>query len=112
MLNILNGRICIVKDDPIDYIGHGTAVANIIYTINNNIDIICFRICDKTMEVDEEGLLFVLEYIYENINVDIINISLGAIHQFMYADLKEVCSKLYRKGIVIVSSFDNNGAIS
>lgn len=112
ILNKSGEGYSIINGKPVDYIGHGTAVANIIYTNNPSIDIVCFRICDHTMSIDEEGLLFVLEYIYENINVDIINISLGCIYQFMYDELKEVCCKLYRKGIVIVSSFDNSGAIS
>lgn len=102
----------VIVGDPIDYIGHGTAVATIIYNTNPNIDIICFRICDDIMSVDESGLISVLEYIYDNIEVDIINISLGAIYQFMHSDLREVCRKLHQKGIVIVSSFDNNGAVS
>jgi hypothetical protein len=63
------------------------------------------------MSIDEGGLLFILEYIHNHINVDIINISLGAIHQFMYQELKEICSKLFRKGVFVVSSFDNNGII-
>lgn len=42
------------------------------------------------MSIDEGGLLFILEYIHNHINVDIINISLGAIHQFMYQELKEI----------------------
>lgn len=112
ILNKSGENFSITESITVDYIGHGTAVAHIIYSTNEDVDIISFRTCDYEMSIDEGGLLFLLEYIHNHVNVDIINISLGAIHQFMYQELKEICSKLYRKGVIVVSSFDNNGAFS
>lgn len=112
ILTEVSGCFTIIEGEPVDYIGHGTAVAHIIYTINSNIDIVCFRICDNMLNVNEEGLLYILDYIYKNITVDIINISAGVTYLYNYKELKEICKKLYQKGVIIVSAFDNDGAIS
>lgn len=107
-----NEELTIMQGSPVDYIGHGTAIGHIICTTNKDVEIVCFRICDSTMDVDEEGLLYVLEYINDNITVDMINISAGVTYLFKYKELNEVCNKLYQKGVTIVSAFDNDGAIS
>ncbi|MED4955055.1 S8 family serine peptidase [Paenibacillus sp. FSL R5-0527] len=112
MLNKSDEIYSIIKCEPIDYIGHGTAVAHIIYKTNINVELVCIRICDYTMEVDEEGLIFVLEYIYKNVDIDIINISAGITYLSNYKGMNKVCNNLYKKGVVIVSAFDNDGAIS
>ena len=112
VLQWVNSKYQITKEPYEDYIGHGTAVANIIWRINKNIDIICFRICKEELNIDESGLLDVLNYIYEKVDVDIINISAGITYLYNYYSLKDICSKLYEKGTIIVSAFDNDGAIS
>lgn len=95
-----------------DYIGHGTAVSNIIWNINPNVNIVVFRICNDVLNVDEFGLVKVLEFIYANIDVDIINISAGVTYLYDYNAINDICLKLSKKGVIIISAFDNDGAIS
>lgn len=95
-----------------DYIGHGTAVSRIIWDINKNIDIIIFRICSDELNIDEFGLVKVLEFVYANMEVDIINISAGITYLYDYNAINDVCLRLSKKGTNIVSAFDNDGAIS
>ena len=52
-----------------DSYGHGSAVASIIFSENSNIEIINFQLATDSINIDEEGLLFTLRYISENINV-------------------------------------------
>lgn len=103
-------KIC--KSPLEDCVGHGTAVSHIIWDTNKNIDIIMFRIYNNELNVDESGLVSVLEFIYANIKVDIINISAGITYLYDYSALNDVCFRLSKKGIIIVSAFDNDGAIS
>ena len=100
------------KCKPVYYIGHGTAVAHILFNKNTEIDIICIRICETNMVINEDGLIFILKYIYDNLNVDIINISAGITYLNNYHEFEKICNNLYEKGIYIVSAFDNDGAIS
>jgi uncharacterized NAD-dependent epimerase/dehydratase family protein len=95
-----------------DFVGHGTAVSHIIWDTNKNIEIVIFRICDNELVVDESGLVKVLEYILNNIEVNIINISAGITYLHDYNALNNICLELSQKGIIIVSAFDNDGAIS
>lgn len=106
------GTYNMLQGEPTDFIGHGTAVAHIIYMINDQVEFLCFRICQEIIDIDENGLLYTLEYIYKNISVDIINISAGITYLSKHAELNNVCNKLHEKGVVIVSAFDNDGAIS
>jgi uncharacterized NAD-dependent epimerase/dehydratase family protein len=111
-LSAKNCQWVIHKAAIADSIGHGTAVANIIWTTNNNIEIIIFRIHDFTDDVDEVGMVRMLEYIYENIDVDIINISAGLTYIFNLEALRSICDRLSGRGITIVAAFDNEGAVS
>lgn len=95
-----------------DFVGHGTAVSYILWNTNKNIDITIFRICNNELNVDESGLVKVLEFIYKNIEIDIINISAGVTYLYDYTAINDICSKLTKKGVIIVSAFDNNGAVS
>lgn len=95
-----------------DSYGHGSAVASIIFSENSNIEIIYFQLATDSINIDEEGLLFTLRYISENINVDLINISCGITYLYNYKLLNDICSSLYAKGILIISAFDNDGGIS
>lgn len=95
-----------------DFVGHGTAVSHIIWDTNKNVDMIIFRICNNELNVDESGLVKVLEFIYASMDVDIINISAGLTYLYDYNAINDVCLRLTKKGIVIVSALDNDGAIS
>ncbi len=102
----------VIKSTLIDLIGHGTAVSQIIYETNPNVEIFSFRICDDNMYVEDTDLIYVLEYIRDNIEVDIINISAGITFLYKYKELHKVCKELYMKNTFIVAAFDNDGAIS
>lgn len=95
-----------------DLVGHGTAVSNIIYSQNPNIDIINFKICENEIDIKEEGLCYILNFIYDNVEANIINISAGLTYLKNYDELEKICDKLYKRGFLITSAFDNDGAIS
>lgn len=102
-----------VTSSPLeDHMGHGTAIANIMCSINRDLEIICIQIYDESIDVDETGLVYALKYIYNNLDVDFINISAGITYLNDDAELDHICSSLAEKGVVIVSAFDNDGAIS
>jgi len=95
-----------------DTYGHGTAIYAIISKCENIANITNIKLTDLEHNVDEEELINVLEYIYEYMTVDIINLSLGITLCTDYHKLKKVCKKITDKGVIIVSAFDNAGAIS
>ena len=99
-----------VLEDSIDTFGHGTAVSNIIYGVNSNVEFISVKIGDG--EIDEKGLVYALTYIFENIQTDLINISAGITYIYDCKELSNICQKLHNKGVIVVSAFDNDGAIS
>lgn len=107
-----NEEIKIFPCESIDYVGHGSAVSHIICNTNPSVDIISFRICDNIISIDEDILLYTLDYIEKWIDADIVNISAGLTYSYKCNDLHEVCKKINERDILIVSAFDNNGAIS
>lgn len=90
---------------------HGTAIAGILsQTIPKDIEIMNFDIYDPINDKQFSNLLSALEFVYNFIECDIINMSLGTrLHD---ERLFNLCKKLYAKGIFLVSAFDNAGAIS
>lgn len=105
-------EIKIFSCESMDYIGHGSAVSHIIYSENPDVDIISFRICNDTIEIDEDILLAALDYIEKWVDADIINISAGLTYSYKCNELCDICRRISEKGILIVSAFDNSGAIS
>ena len=96
-----------------DTIGHGTAVCGIISLHNAKIELYIVKIFyADSLDADEDLLCYALEYISENIECDIINMSLGLCVLENYDRLYNLCAKLRKQGKYIVSAFENNGSIS
>lgn len=92
--------------------GHGTAIFNIISKAEKFADIINFQITNKDEEISEDELIGCLCEIRDNYDVDIINLSLGLSFCDDITRLRNICDELSAKGIIIVSAFDNMGALS
>lgn len=110
-LQYIDGNITRSNEDN-DLFGHGTAISGIISRCNADIKITVIGISDLADGLDEETLIFVLNYINENLEADIINLSLGINICEKYNELYSICSILNDKGVIIISAFDNSGAIS
>lgn len=98
-------------NECIDQIGHGTAVLGILtqecdYDINFSV----IKIFGNDEATSIEMLFFALNYVYEHIECDIINTSLGT--NIYDKNLESICKKITDKGIIIVSAFSNDGCIS
>lgn len=106
-----NGEYQIVNAPPKDEMGHGSAVATIIYNQNTNIEFISISVNNNEFEYDEDALIYALEFV-GGIDVDIINISAGFTYLNKIHKLDKVCHDIARQGIIIISAFDNDGAIS
>lgn len=94
-----------------DNIGHGTAITFLIKKNFPDAEIFCIKIYDDEYS-RPELLIAALDYVYKNINCNIVNISLGTVACSDLTQLRECCNRLISKGIIIVSAFDNNGTIS
>lgn len=92
--------------------GHGTAICGIIARSLPNAEIISVRLFEGDNHISELQLIKVLKYIYENLHVDIINLSLGLSVCERYHELYDICELINKNGTIIVSAFDNNGCIS
>lgn len=109
------GKICI-DDNVEDEFGHGTAIFSIISNQINTraekrVQFEIIKLFDDE-EISEEILCYALEYVYEKLDVDIINMSLGLIMLMEGNRLLNICRKLYEKGTILVAAFDNMGAMS
>lgn len=101
---------CVI-DDFYDTNGHGTAVYNIIRNLEN-LEIINIKIPEIENGVSDTEIIGVLNFISEKVDVDIINLSLGLSICENLQELYSVCEKLYKKGVILISSFDNAGSMS
>lgn len=111
-LQIYNSYNVVYDTESInDFCGHGTAIASIIYSMNKNIETVIIQIFDRTLYAEESHLLSAFNYLIKNnCNHSIIHLSLGITYKSN--ELYNICKKLYERDNVIVSAFDNMGAIS
>lgn len=92
--------------------GHGTAVYNIIRKTEDFADIINFQITNEDEEICYDTLISCLTEIRDHYDVNIINLSLGLSVCENTEELRRICDDLNSKGVIIVSAFENFGAIS
>ena len=96
-----------------DEIGHGTAIYSIIQKNSPaNTSIFNIKIFEHRDEIDERLLIAALRYICDNIQCKVINISMGVKMSSDIDELYEVCKRITEKGTIILSAFDNDGAVS
>jgi len=101
-----------ISSDIEDQLGHGTGVVSIIKKMSPDAEIYILKIFQDKLEVNEESLIKALEYIDECVDCDLLHLSLGLTVSGELTRLLKVCQSISRKGVCIVSAFDNNGAIS
>lgn len=110
------GKKFYINNDFRDELGHGTQMLNLISKHNRNIEFFIVKICSQdNIDINEDILIYALNYVYENIDCDIINLSLSipCINDYdSYNRLSKICKKLYLKNIIIVCAFDNLGSLS
>lgn len=99
-------------DEFMDTYGHGTAVFHIIAAVSNIADIINIKLPDIESSVSDIELAEVLYYIAENINCDIVNLSLGCCVCNDLQRVKKACDKLISKNTLIIAAHSNNGSFA
>ena len=106
-------KVDVVGDihDSIDHINHGSVIFNIIKNYSKNVRVRCVKITDD-IEIREEALCAALRLLLRDSDVDIVNISMGVVIGEKIGEIAELCSQLRKRGIIIVSAFDNDGAMS
>jgi uncharacterized NAD-dependent epimerase/dehydratase family protein len=93
--------------------GHGTAVASILsQRLPGDCGITMVKIFGDDMSMPEESFCGILEYIRDNESCGVLNLSLGLTLCHDIERLRSVCKEISGKGTIIVSAFDNCGAIS
>ena len=97
----------------IDNVGHGTAVYGIIKAHNPNVMCFHIKIFDQENDcINEEVLLYALDYVYNNIKCKFINMSLGISISMKRTEIYDICQHLKEKGIILIAAFDNMEVIS
>lgn len=104
--NIIDG-----SDNIEDNLGHGTAITGIIKNLVPCAEIFMVKIFDNDYYIDFSDLCNALEFICNNVDFDVLNLSIGLTECPDHNKLENLCNLLSKKGIV-VSAFDNFGSIS
>lgn len=120
--NIVNGfsmvlcksreSYCVITGNCNDEIGHGTAIVSLFDKSIRGYTIDMYKIFTDAFETNEKKLICALQYIEKNQCYDLIHISSGIIQPEYYDDLYSICSTITQKGTIIVSAYDNDGAVS
>ena len=96
------------KDD----VGHGTAIMSIFAKKAILESYFIIKLFSADIETTEEDFIFTLNYIDKYIECDILHISNGITACYNKNKMEEVCNRINKRGTIIVSAFDNLGAIS
>lgn len=96
-----------------DELGHGTAVADILTTnIQGEYDLFVVKVFTSDFYADNNNLYWALDYIDKYIDCEMILISSGVRSVDDVNNMEMLIDKLVQKKVIIVSAFDNNGAMS
>lgn len=115
-INIKNDGSISTSEDYFDEIGHGTAVyyllQNSLKHIEEEIEIVNIKIYTKDKLLEYNEFVKILEYIYKNDHFDYINISSGIVCCGSVLRMQNICNAFFEKNCIIVSAYDNEGAVS
>lgn len=92
--------------------GHGTAIYSIIRTCRDFARIINIKVDYIENGIAEDELMSILELAHCNFHPNIVNLSLGLNICEDYKGFAALCRKITDSGCIIISAFDNTGAIS
>lgn len=111
-VNIRDEKVIIDKKCN-DEFGHGTAIYGIIRKHCPNVNAIPIKIFnDSNDKADVDVLISALEFVYNNVDCDIINMSVGVSILKDTSELYDICAKFAERGTIIVAAYDNFGSIS
>ena len=103
--------------DVCDNVGHGTAIFSLVAKKLNmkEIHVYVLKLFESFYECTVENLIECLGYVVENNIYDVINMSFGIVavddvHHIK--KLKALCDEIEKQGTIIVSAYDNDGAVS
>lgn len=96
----------------VDHAGHGSGVFWKIYNSNPTKRYFIIKVFDSELSTDIEYLIHALEYVRDRITCKILHMSLGITKCNYLENLEKVCKEIYSKGTIIISAFDNAGALS
>ncbi len=94
-----------------DHINHGSIIFQIIKKYAPNALLRIIKITDD-MEIKEQALCTALRVLLRDLDVDIVNISMGIVVSEMTDEIIDLCEQLKNKGVILVAAFDNDGAMS
>lgn len=106
-----------ILDDIYDNVGHGTAIVDLIAKgiKTDEVQIYVLRLFEDFFECTIENLIECLEYVAENNIYDVINMSFGITLSEDFDQIEKlriICDQIERQETIIVSAYDNDGAIS
>lgn len=93
-----------------DAIGHGTGVMSILLNNYYNGKFAVFQAFTSQTFSNINNIISALQYVDKFLNCKYIQMSFGV--RAYNKELETICKKLYDKGIIIISAFDNSGAMS
>lgn len=86
--------------------GHGTAIAGIIFDTCPEIEILSIKIFDENLRAAYSKLIEAIRFSI-NQKVSIINLSLGIKYSQNISELKKICEIAVKRGIFIISAYNN-----
>lgn len=104
--------IILANSDINDNLGHGTAIAHIIKKYSPEVELFIIKIFQNTNDVNFNSFKYALEYVRDNIDCDVINLSLGFSICLEARELNELCTELIHQGKMIVSAYHHDGSLS
>lgn len=98
------------ENSLIDENGHGTAICGIIFDKCSDIELISIKILNKDLKCTLDKLIEAIKFAIKE-NVSIINLSLGILdnHTNRMNELVKMCDLASKKGIYIISAYNNFG---
>lgn len=100
-----------IEEGYVDNIGHGTGTADIILKNSDCVELYVVKVYDDDIYISCEKLCYALEYIKENLEFDLIQVSSGltVYSEKMHEIIREIVCE---KKKCVISAFDNEGAVS
>lgn len=110
---IVNGENFSVNKLYEDELGHGTAVADVLTAnVQGEYNLFVVKVFTSDFYTDSNNLYWALNYIEKYIDCEMILISSGVRSVDDINNMEMLINKFVQKKVIVISAFDNNGAMS
>jgi subtilisin family serine protease len=105
-VELVDGESCVVEDEPVDVVGHGTACAGIVHGLAPGADLVSVRVLGADNRAHGLAFAAAIEWVVGE-GIGVANLSLSSRRESLFAAFHELADEAYFANTLLVGAANN-----